>query len=106
MEIPYLKWKKDDAVNYYQGLIDHAKKLMLPVPPIDHDQRPKDMTVDELLHELTKRGQTDIRNKVLEIVNERDREIDLFEKCQDMITKYNYGNYDKVKELLSYKKVK
>ena len=62
MEIPYLKWKKDNAVEYYQELIDHAKKLMLPVPPIDHDQRPKDMTVDELLHELKKRGLTEIRN--------------------------------------------
>lgn len=105
MEIPYLKWKKDNAVEYYQELIDQAKKLMLPVPPIDRDQCPKDMTVDELLHELKKRGLTEIRNEVRKIVTERDREIDLFEKCQDMITRYNYGNYDKIKDLLLYKKI-
>jgi len=105
MEIPCLKWRKDDAIAYYQELIDHAKEHMLPVPPIDRDQCPKDMTVDELLHELKKRGLTEIRNKVLEIVTERDREIDLFEKCQDMITRYNYGNYDKIKDLLLYKKI-
>lgn len=106
MEIPYLKWKNDNAVEYYQELIDHAKEQMLPVPPIDHDQRPKEMSVIDILNELRKRDLKDIYDIVYSIAMERHNEIDIYDKCQDMITKYNYGNYDKIKDILLYKKLK
>ena len=98
MDIKYLDWKKENVVEYYKGLIDQAKHDNSPVAPINHDQRPNKMTIEELTDIINKRGLVNLAKLITDIVNERDNEIDLFNKCQNMIKDYNFSNYDKMKQ--------
>lgn len=98
MNIKYLDWKKENAVEYYQGLIDQAKQDNNPVIPINFDQRPKIMTIEEIIDILNSRGLSNISDIINDIINERNDEIDLFNKCQSMITDYNFSNYENMKQ--------
>ena len=83
----YLDWKKENAEEYYRGLIDQSNNS--PVSPINPLQRPSLMSVDELSTILEKRGLMCLARFIRDTVDERYDEIELYDKCQHMIKEHN-----------------
>ena len=83
----YLDWKKENAEEYYRGLIDQSPES--PISPINPSQRPILMSVDELSTILEKRGLVCLARLIRDTVDERYDEIELYDKCQRLIKEHN-----------------
>ena len=83
----HLDWKKENAEEYYNGLIDQSPES--PVSPINPLQRPSLMSVDELSTIIEKRGLVSLARLIRDTVDERYDEIELYDKCQHMIKEHN-----------------
>jgi len=83
----YLDWKKENADEYYRGLIDQSTEY--PISPINPSQRPSLMSVDELSTILEKRGLVCLARLIRDTVDERYNEIELYDKCQRLIKEHN-----------------
>jgi hypothetical protein len=83
----YLDWKKENAEDYYRGLIDQSNNS--PISPINPSQRPSLMSADELSTIIEKRGLVCLARLIRDTVDERYNEIELYDKCQRMIKEHN-----------------
>ena len=86
-KMEYLDWKKENAEEYYRGLIDQSSNST--IDPINPSQRPSLMSLDELSTIMEKRGLVCLARLIRDTVDERYNEMELYDKCQHMIKEHN-----------------